>query len=165
MVIFKFWGSMWRVKTVTKFKNSFFPVLIYWNNNRIHLNILESRFGPPPTKTVHWSTTKMVNWQLRIKLNFVLSYFHSLKENSQALWDQIWKSQLSCALEIIITLMITCGSPGCPITAWPIKKEKRNHNAILESIYIRYQILFHFAISAPLERRQYVGKWIMSKLD
>ena len=31
---------MWRVKTVTKFKNSFFPVLIYWNNNRIHLNIL-----------------------------------------------------------------------------------------------------------------------------
>ena len=49
MGIFKFWGSMWRVKTVTKFKNSFFPVLIYWNNNRIHLNILESRFGPPPT--------------------------------------------------------------------------------------------------------------------
>ena len=38
---------MWRVKTVTKFKNSFFPVLIYWNNNRIHLNILEARFGPP----------------------------------------------------------------------------------------------------------------------
>ena len=29
---------MWRVKTVTKFKNSFFPVLIYWNDNRIHLN-------------------------------------------------------------------------------------------------------------------------------
>ena len=39
---------MWRVKTVTKFKNSFFSVLIYWNDNRIHLNIWESWFGPPP---------------------------------------------------------------------------------------------------------------------
>ena len=29
---------MWRVKTVTKFKNSFFPGLIYWNHNRIHWN-------------------------------------------------------------------------------------------------------------------------------
>ena len=51
MGIFKFLGSMWRVKTVTKFKNSFFPVLIYWNNNRIHLNIWESWFGPPPNLT------------------------------------------------------------------------------------------------------------------
>ena len=32
---------MWRVKTVTKFKNSFPPVLIYWNANRIHLGIIE----------------------------------------------------------------------------------------------------------------------------
>ena len=47
---------MWRVKTVTKFKNSFFPVLIYWNNNRIHLNILESRFGPPPSYEAAKST-------------------------------------------------------------------------------------------------------------
>merc|ERR1712083_211392 len=38
MVIFRFWGSMWRVGTVTKFKNSFFPVLICWNDNRVHLN-------------------------------------------------------------------------------------------------------------------------------
>ena len=40
---------MWRFKTVTKFKKSFFPGLIYWNHNRIHLNIWESWFGPPPT--------------------------------------------------------------------------------------------------------------------
>ena len=32
---------MWRVKTVTKFKNSFFSVLIYWNDNRIHLGIIK----------------------------------------------------------------------------------------------------------------------------
>ena len=41
MGIFKFWGSMWRVKTVTKFKNSFSPILIYWNDNRIHLGIIK----------------------------------------------------------------------------------------------------------------------------
>ena len=40
---------MWRVKMDTKIKNSFFPGLIYWNNIRIHLNIWESWFGPPPT--------------------------------------------------------------------------------------------------------------------
>ena len=33
---------MWRVKTVTKFKNSFFPVLIYWNDNRIYLGIIKN---------------------------------------------------------------------------------------------------------------------------
>ena len=30
-------GEMCRVKTCTKSKNSFFPGLIYWNHNRIHL--------------------------------------------------------------------------------------------------------------------------------
>ena len=40
---------MWRFKTDTKFKNSFFPGLIYCNHNRIHLNIWESWFGSPPT--------------------------------------------------------------------------------------------------------------------
>ena len=49
MVIFKFWGSMWRVKTNSKFENSFFPVLIYWNDNRIHLGFSNSGFSPPPT--------------------------------------------------------------------------------------------------------------------
>ena len=39
---------MWRFKTVTKFKKSFFPGLIYWNHNRIHLGFWESWFGPPP---------------------------------------------------------------------------------------------------------------------
>ena len=52
MVIFKFWGSMWRVKTVTKFKNSFSPILIYWNDNRIHLGIIKKLkfpiWFPPP---------------------------------------------------------------------------------------------------------------------
>ena len=43
---------MWRVKRVTKFKNSFFSVLIYWNDNRIHLNIWESWFGPPPIQAL-----------------------------------------------------------------------------------------------------------------
>ena len=44
---------MWRVKTVTKFKNSFFSVLIYWNDNRIHLGIIKKLnfpiWFPPPT--------------------------------------------------------------------------------------------------------------------
>ena len=32
---------MWRVKTVTKFKHSFFSFLTYWNDNRIHLGIIK----------------------------------------------------------------------------------------------------------------------------
>ena len=43
-------GPMWRVKMDTKFKNSFFPGLIYWNHNRIHLGFWESWFGPPPNR-------------------------------------------------------------------------------------------------------------------
>ena len=39
---------MWRVKTVTKFKNSFFPVLIYWNDIEIHLGFQHSYLVPPP---------------------------------------------------------------------------------------------------------------------
>ena len=43
---------MWRVKTVTKFKNSFFLVLIYWNDNRLHLGIIKKLnfpiWFPPP---------------------------------------------------------------------------------------------------------------------
>ena len=38
---------MWRVKTVTKFKNSFFPGLIYWNHNRIHLNTFKKSIFVP----------------------------------------------------------------------------------------------------------------------
>ena len=45
---------MWRVKTDTKFKNSFFPGLIYWNHNRIHLNTFKKSISvpmvPPLTK-------------------------------------------------------------------------------------------------------------------
>ena len=33
---------MWRVKTVTKFKKSFFPTLIYWNDIEIHLGFQHS---------------------------------------------------------------------------------------------------------------------------
>ena len=46
---------MWRVKTVTKFKNSFFPVLIYWNDNRFHLGIIKKLNFPiwfPPSQSV-----------------------------------------------------------------------------------------------------------------
>ena len=32
---------MWRVKTDAKFENSFFPVLIYWSDNRIHLGTIK----------------------------------------------------------------------------------------------------------------------------
>ena len=32
---------MWGVKTDTKFKNSFFLGLIYWNDNRIHLGTIK----------------------------------------------------------------------------------------------------------------------------
>ena len=39
---------MWRVKTVTKFKNSFFPTLIYWNDIEIHLGFQHSYLVPPP---------------------------------------------------------------------------------------------------------------------
>ena len=41
---------MWRVKTVTKFKNSFFPDLIYWNDIEIHLGFQHSYLVPPPTE-------------------------------------------------------------------------------------------------------------------
>ena len=47
---------MWRVKTVTKFKNSFPPILIYWNDNRIHLGIIKKLnfpiWFPPLTEEV-----------------------------------------------------------------------------------------------------------------
>ena len=39
---------MWRVKTNSKFKNSFFPVLIYWSDNRIHSGFENSGLSPPP---------------------------------------------------------------------------------------------------------------------
>ena len=42
---------MWRVKTDAKFENSFFPVLIYWSDNRIHLGtiiILSCTILSPP---------------------------------------------------------------------------------------------------------------------
>ena len=39
---------MWRVKTVTKFKNYFFPDLIYWNDIEIHLGFQHSYLVPPP---------------------------------------------------------------------------------------------------------------------
>ena len=44
-------GPMWRVKMDSKSKNSFFPDLIYWNHNRIHLGTFKKLiFGPmvPP---------------------------------------------------------------------------------------------------------------------
>ena len=46
---------MWRVKTVTKLKNSFSPILIYWNDNRIHLGIIKKLKFPiwfPPLMRV-----------------------------------------------------------------------------------------------------------------
>ena len=44
MGIFKFWGSGRRVKTVTKLKKKHvFPVLIYWNDNRISQSQFLSR--------------------------------------------------------------------------------------------------------------------------
>ena len=39
---------MWRVKTVTEFKNSLFPSLIYWNDIEIHLGFQHSHLVPPP---------------------------------------------------------------------------------------------------------------------
>ena len=49
------------VKTVTKFKNAFFPVLIYWNDNRIHLNTFKkSVFVPmvPPYAKVWYRAAR-----------------------------------------------------------------------------------------------------------
>ena len=51
---------MWRVKTVTKFKNSFSPVLIYWNAKRIHLGIIEKLNFPiwfPPLLLAPWRSS------------------------------------------------------------------------------------------------------------
>ena len=46
---------MWRVKTDAKFENSFFPVLIYWSDNRIHLGTIKKwtfvLLVPPPTES------------------------------------------------------------------------------------------------------------------
>ena len=41
---------MWRVKTNSKFEKKNFPVLIYWNDNRIHLGFSNSGFSPPPNE-------------------------------------------------------------------------------------------------------------------
>ena len=43
--------SMWRVKTVTKFKKTFFPTLIYWNDIEIHLGFQHSYLVHPPIYT------------------------------------------------------------------------------------------------------------------
>ena len=57
---------MWRVKTVTKFKNSFFPVLIYWNDNRIHLNTFKKSvfvpMVPPYLEVATYGATMKGGW-------------------------------------------------------------------------------------------------------
>ena len=40
---------MWRVKMVSKSKNYFSPMLICWNDIKIHLGFEDSYFVPPPT--------------------------------------------------------------------------------------------------------------------
>ena len=46
IVIFQNWGSLCRFKTVTKLKKSSLLVLLYWNENRIHLgNIKKGEFS------------------------------------------------------------------------------------------------------------------------
>ena len=52
-------GPMWRVKMDSKSKNSFFPDLIYWNHNRIHLGTFKKLiFGPmvPPLSEINKTT-------------------------------------------------------------------------------------------------------------
>ena len=53
---------MWRVKTDAKFENSFFPVLIYWSDNRIHLGTIKKwtfvlLVPPPILKDVQYNST------------------------------------------------------------------------------------------------------------
>ena len=85
---------MWRFKTDTKFKNSFFPGLIYWNHNRIHLNIWESWFGPPPswgvaktvqmTQETHWVVRPTWRWQnLKILCTRLTSSWSSLRKGAK----------------------------------------------------------------------------------
>ena len=40
---------MWGVKKVSKSKNYFSPMLICWNDIKIHLGFEDSYFVPPPT--------------------------------------------------------------------------------------------------------------------
>ena len=80
MGIFKFWGSMWRVKTVTKFKNSFFSVLIYWSDNRIHLGIIKKLNFPiwfPPLVTATPPLLQQL-WQLHTG---TMCIWHSQAQN------------------------------------------------------------------------------------
>ena len=58
---------MWRVKMVTKFKNSFFPDLIYWNDIEIHLGFQHSYLVPPPIWSLacHFQCRQACVWWLK----------------------------------------------------------------------------------------------------
>ena len=61
---------MWRVKTKSKFKNSFSPVLVYWNSKRIHLNTFEKYIFVPMVPPLLQSCLFIFNsvfWYLPIK--------------------------------------------------------------------------------------------------
>ena len=120
MVIFKFWGSMWRVKTNSKFKKSFFPVLIYWSDNRIHLGFSNSGFSPPPlfiavvTAMVDsvnhlWILRRLVSlWCLSTRTLF---HFHCISRKVSKFWVQ----QTPC---------ITCESTITELVATAINRER-----------------------------------------
>ena len=80
---------MWRFKTVTKFKNSFFPGLIYWNHNRIHLGFWESWFGPPPNWN-YWPSgvlhcDRNIKWKTTLT-QMTYSSIQSLDLNNNKVW-------------------------------------------------------------------------------
>ena len=91
---------MWRVKTDAKFKNSFFPVLIYWSDSRIHLgtikNLLLSCKSPPTTiqAFVHFAKLtslckfkfkgRLTLWQIELqkvifKTDYIIAWFQFLQ--------------------------------------------------------------------------------------
>ena len=73
---------MWRVKTVTKFKNSFSPVLIYWNANRIHLGIIEKLnfpiWFPPLINCINRLSENLKKWVDRYMYQAKIAYIHTI---------------------------------------------------------------------------------------
>ena len=79
---------MWRVKMVSKSKNYFSPMLICWNDIKIHLGFEDSYLVPPPTCTntchifscavlIFQEITHFSNFQLR-RYFFVIMPFYIL---------------------------------------------------------------------------------------
>ena len=101
---------MWRFKTITKFKNSFFPVLIYWNDNRIHLNTFKKSIFVsmvPPLIVERFNGVDLVREKLRIT---------ALLPSPSIQWDRIKLNIMTCNWYSEHDLILSIG--GCNLVDW-----------------------------------------------